>query len=307
MRKTSKPKKTDNFIMLPTVDFCFKELMQDAKVRKGLIAALLNVNPNEIESTTLMPTILRKRYTEDKYGILDVRVKLKSGVQIDLEMQVESYEFWENRSIYYVSKMYTDQIKEGEDYDKLQKCIQVSILCFPLFKDDDKCYRRIAFCDTESGKEYSDLMELHVLELSKLPPEQQNETDIMKWMRFFGGKCEEDFKKMAEKDEYIGEAYEVLKNMSEDEIKRMEYEARQKAIRDYNSYMHSAERRGIKLGRDEGIEIGRNEGIKLGREALLKQQVKKKLSKGQSVKVIAEDLVEDIDVIQKIVDELDKE
>ena len=162
--------------------------------------------------------------------------------------------------------------------------------CFPLFKDDDKCYRRIAFCDTESGKEYSDLMELHVLELSKLPPEQQNETDIMKWMRFFGGKCEEDFKKMAEKDEYIGEAYEVLKNMSEDEIKRMEYEARQKAIRDYNSYMHSAERRGIKLGREE----------------LLKQQVKKKLSKGQSVKVIAEDLVEDIDVIQKIVDELDK-
>ena len=103
---------------------------------------------------------------------------------------------------------------------------------------------------------------------------------------------------MAEKDEYIGEAYETLKNMSEDEIKRMEYEARQKAIRDYNSYMHSAERRGIKIGRDEGI--------KLGREELLKQQVKKKLSKGQSVKVIAEDLVEDIDVIQKIVDELDK-
>ena len=152
---------------------------------------------------------------------------------------------------------------------------------------------------------------MHVLELPKLPPEQQNETDLMKWMRFFGGKCEEDFKKMAEKDEYIGEAYEALKNMSEDEIKRMEYEARQKAIRDYNSYMHSAERRGIKsgikIGRDEGIEIGRNEGIKLGREELLKQQVKKKLSKGQSVKVIAEDLVEDIDVIQKIVDELDKE
>ena len=95
---------------------------------------------------------------------------------------------------------------------------------------------------------------------------------------------------MAEKDEYIDEAYEVLKNMSEDEIKRMEYEARQKAIRDYNSYMHSAERRGIKRGREE----------------LLKQQVKKKLSKGQSIKVIAEDLVEDIDVIQKIVAELDK-
>ena len=34
---------TRNFIMLPTVDFCFKELMQNAKVRKGIIAALLGV------------------------------------------------------------------------------------------------------------------------------------------------------------------------------------------------------------------------------------------------------------------------
>lgn len=295
MRKTNEPKKTDNFIMLPTVDFCFKELMQDEKVRKGLIAALLNVSPTEVESTTLMPTILRKRYPEDKYGILDVRVELKNGVQIDLEMQVESYEFWSNRSVYYVSKMYTEQIKEGEDYDKLQKCIQVGILCFPLF-EDNKCYRRIALCDTESGEEYTDLIEMHVLELSKLPPEQKNETDIIKWMRFFGGTCEEDFKKMAEKDEYIGEAYETLKNMSEDEIKRMEYEARQKAIRDYNSYMHSAERRGVKRGIKSGINIGQEE--------LLKQLVKKKLAKGKEPEVIADELeLEDSD-LQRIIREI---
>lgn len=314
MKKTSKPKSADNFIMLPTVDFCFKELMQDARVRKGLIAALLNVIPKEIESTTLMPTILRKRYPEDKYGILDVRVQLKSGIQIDLEMQVESYDFWENRSVYYVSKMYTEQIKEGEDYDKLQKCMQVSILCFPLF-EDDKCYRRIALCDTESGEEYTDLIEMHVLELSKLPPEQQNETDLMKWMRFFGGKCEEDFKKMAEKDEYIGEAYEALKHMSEDEIKRMEYEARQKAIRDYHSYMHSAERRGLKhgieIGKDEGIRIGiergRTEGIESGRKELLKQLVEMKLAKGQSVEAIAEDLMQDVDLVRKIAAETEAE
>ena len=30
----------DNFIMLPTVDFCFKELMRNPKVRKGFIAAV---------------------------------------------------------------------------------------------------------------------------------------------------------------------------------------------------------------------------------------------------------------------------
>ena len=70
-------------------------------------------------------------------------------------------------------KMYVDQIREGDSYDRLQKCIQVSILDHTYFQDDEKCYRRIALCDTETGKEYTDLLEMHILELSKLPPEQK--------------------------------------------------------------------------------------------------------------------------------------
>ena len=37
--KTAKEKQED-FIMLPTVDFCFKELMQNDNIRKNIIAAL---------------------------------------------------------------------------------------------------------------------------------------------------------------------------------------------------------------------------------------------------------------------------
>lgn len=53
---------------------------------------------------------------------------------------------------------------------------------------------------------------------------------------------------MAEKDEYIGEAYELLKNLSADEKKRIEYEYREKALKDYNSQMISSERRGLEKG-----------------------------------------------------------
>ena len=62
------------------------------------------------------------------------------------------------------------------------------------------------------------------------------------------GKCREDFEKMAEKDEYIDEAYELLKKMSADDRKRLEYEAREKAVRDYNTQMKSSLNRGIKRG-----------------------------------------------------------
>ena len=162
----------EDFIMLPTVDFCFKELMQNENVRKGIIAAILNRRPDEIVNTELLPTILRKDSEDDKYGILDVRVQLDNEVQIDFEM--------------------------------------------------------------------------HILELPKLPPEQKSETDLMQWMRFLNGKRREDFEKMAKKNSCFEEAYKELEKLSADEKKRLEYEARQKAIRDRDILIKTGENRGRK-------------------------------------------------------------
>jgi len=57
---------------------------------------------------------------------------------------------------------------------------------------------------------------------------------------------------MANKNEYIDEAYNTLVNLSADEQKRLEYEAREKAIRDYNAAISYAQKQGLK----QGIEIG---------------------------------------------------
>ena len=185
------------------------------------------------------------------------------GTQTDLEMQVVQFDFWPNRVLFYLGKMYTGQIKRGEPYEKLKKCIHVSILDFLHFPKDDRCFRKITFCDVETGAVYTDLMEIYVLELGKLPTEDRNESGIIRWMRFLSGKCKEDLKKMAEKDPYIEKAYEELERMSADEKKRLEYEAREKALRDYNSQMSSARRRGEAIGK----EIGEKIGIKLGEKS----------------------------------------
>lgn len=47
------------------------------------------------------------------------------------------------------------------------------------------------------------------------------------------------------KDPYMQEAYDMLEQMSADERKRLEYEAREKAIRDYNTQMYSVRKQGI--------------------------------------------------------------
>ena len=95
-------------------------------------------------------------------------------------------------------------------------------------------------------------MEIYVLELKKLPPEQKDEPLVVKWMRFLSAERREDFEKMAEEDTYINEAYEVLQKLSADERKRLEYEARQKAILDYNSQMSSSREEGIRIGEKRG-------------------------------------------------------
>ena len=66
-------------------------------------------------------------------------------------------------------------------------------------------------------------------------------------MRFFNGKSREEFRHMAQTSEYLGEAYEALQKLSADDIKRLEYEARDKALKDYNTNMSSARKSGIRL------------------------------------------------------------
>ena len=277
---------TNNFIMLPTVDFCFKELMQNEKVRKGFIAALLGRMPEEIQETTLLPTILPAEYSDDKLGVL-----IRDGTQIDMEMQVVYFPYWTNRVLFYLCRMYAGQLKKGDSYNKLKKCIHVSLLDFVHFPEDKKCYHKISLCDTKNGKLYTDLMELHILELRKLPKKVRNEDSITRWMRFFNGKTREDFREMAESDKYIHEAFSELEKLSADERKRLEYEAREKAVRDYNCLMDSAQ------------ELGLEQGLR----QKVKEHTQKMLRRGMSPSEIADLLGEDPQLIASVAAELQQE
>lgn len=64
--------------------------------------------------------------------------------------------------------------------------------------------------------------------------------------------------------------------------------------------LKEADLRGHKEGRKEGQEEGRN----VGKIEKLKELVQKKLAKNQSIERIADDLVEDVEVIRKIAKEL---
>ena len=78
--------------------------------------------------------------------------------------------------------------------------------------------------------------------------------------------------------------YEYDKEFEEKKLRKAEYEA----------------------GRQDGIEIGRQDGIEIGRQELLKSKVEKKWKKGKTIEQIADDLEEEVIIIQRIIEALSR-
>ena len=263
-KETKKQKQEQKFLMLPSVDFCFQELMEDKEILRGFCGAILRVPPEEIEEIELLPKQLRKKHKEEKYGILDVHIRLNNGERMNIEMQSTSYDYWQERSLFYLSKMYTEQIKQGEDYESLKKCIHVGILNFNLFRHD-RYYSRFHIWEDTSREMYTDKFEIHILELTKLAQYEYPQTELLRWAQFFGAKNREEMQMLAEQDKYIDKAYRRLEEMSADEQKRCEYEMRQKAIRDHRHMLASGRREGLREGRREGLREGEKIGEQRGK------------------------------------------
>ncbi|MCI8562397.1 MAG: Rpn family recombination-promoting nuclease/putative transposase [Lachnospiraceae bacterium] len=243
------------FLMKPKIDFAFKEIMTDEKARIGFLSAMLKLNPEDIKETTLLNTSLRKTYEDDKLGILDVRVLMNDDTEIDIEVQLSELSVWAERSLFYLAKMYTEQINPGDSYNKFKKCVSISILDFKLFDDTKNFYSCFHIAEDNRHSLYTDKMEFHVLELPNPPEQPKNNSDnISLWAKFINAERKEEFDMVADKNPYIESAYQTLQVISQNKEKRLEYEAREKAIRDHNQFLFEARQKGRAEGREMGEE-----------------------------------------------------
>lgn len=116
----------------PMFDFCAKEIFSNEIVRKYFICDVLHIPMEKIRSVQLANTFLWKRYRSEKHGFLDILVELNDDTKINIEVQIAPCKDWEKRNLFYLAKMYTQDLLEGERYGTLKKCICISILDFNL-------------------------------------------------------------------------------------------------------------------------------------------------------------------------------
>ena len=203
------------------------------------------IDPKDIKETNILNTFLRKEHETDKLGILDVRILLNNEMEIDVEIQLAELAVWPERSLFYISKMFTEQIEQGQDYSVLKKCVNISILDFKLLEGEEDFYSCFHLREDTRHTLYTDKIEFHILELPKLPPElKENSSDRLLWAKFINAERKEELEMIANQNSYIGSAFQQLEIISQDKQKRLEYEAREKAIRDHNQGILEAETRG---------------------------------------------------------------
>ena len=80
---------------------------------------------------------------------------------------------------------------------------------FELVKTDSAFHHRYRLYDQENRLEYSDALEINVLEIPKV---QKDETSpVSTWHRFFTAKTEDEFMSLAQTSPAMEEAWGVIK------------------------------------------------------------------------------------------------
>jgi len=226
-------------ILSPKLDLIFKLLFGtegNIEILTDFLLSVLKLSPSEYDKITIANPFLLQEYKGGKLGILDVRLTLKSGKAINIEIQVDPMPAMKSRILFYTSKLIIAQVGESDLYDKIQRVISIIITDHPLIEDSDKFHHHFGLYDLESKVLLTDILEIHTLEIPKTRKtfDDTKDTKLLNWMKFLDAKTEEELNVLAQKSPALKTATIRLLELSADEKARQLYEARLKEQRDYN-------------------------------------------------------------------------
>ncbi|HNR65745.1 MAG TPA: Rpn family recombination-promoting nuclease/putative transposase [Atribacterota bacterium] len=236
-------------------DVIFKAIFGYEKNEKLLISllnAILGLTGNKkIVSLTFLNAFNIKEYLKDKLTILDVKAVDGTGVRFDVEMQVAPDKSYLQRIMYYLDRLFTEQLKEGVPYEKLCKAISISILDFIFFEEEGDLHNIYRFLNIKSKRELTDLKELQFIELPKFKKDKpkRDMSKFEKWLlalkfgEIYANDLENLPEELKEEEEIVMALHELVRASNDDMIREI-LEMRSKARHDEASRLYQAEMKG---------------------------------------------------------------
>ena len=259
-------------MLSPKIDLVFQRLFGEVgneKITKRFIEKVLDEKIDQLDLSK--NPILRREKRGGKLGILDVLVEVNGKEKVNIEMQVVKKQDIKERILYYWSRLYIKGIKEGEEYQKLDRTIIILITDFLINGLEELEYHTEWKIIEEKGRKIilTDKLEIHIIELEKIRGKEKEEGELLDWLFFIDNPESERVKVAMKENEELKEANEKLSQMSEEEELQRFAEWREKAIRDEASSRAS--------GLQEGKEQGKIEKTKEIAKKMLKKKMDRKI------------------------------
>ena len=238
----------------PTNDFIFKKIFgetKNEKLLKDLLESILtDIEIKKVEVNKDV-SLTRKMITE-KLGILDVVATLNDETKVNIEMQVKDYYNTVERSLFYGTGVFHENLESGEDYIDIPQSISIWITNYDVFEEGPFHERARLRRDYENIL-LTERLEFHYIQLPKFKKKcKRISSKLEQWLTFI---INENMEAISMSDnENIKEAEKELEYLTGDEATRRLAYLREKAIRDEAAAMKKAKREGREEGREEATK-----------------------------------------------------
>jgi len=231
-------------------DYAFKRIFghedtKDILARFLTVVLDVQIEPGEL---TLVHTEFSPEYVADKASVLDIQVRRSANHEkMNIEMQIADDGDLARRVLFYWSKGYIEDLKEGGDYGTLPRMVSIIVVDFDVheWKNKTKFHGAFRVMEPEEGKVFSDALEIHVLELPKLrrQPVKKEWGALECWCLYLDNAGGEIMENIAGKEPLIRRARTVEEVFAKDEEERRLYELREKGRRSFESALNASERK----------------------------------------------------------------
>ena len=236
--------------------------------RKDLTLALINSffefeGTAEIVNFEFKDRELDPDREKGKGVVLDVVGESSDGTVVNVEIQLEQFDFMDQRTLHYWAQLYHRRLEKGEQYEKLARTVTINILDYNLFPDTEwpEYHSCFAVMNTKEPKHVlTKDLEIHFVELPKWQHDKaRTKQRLERWLMYLSSKTTpEERRQLAMEDANIRMAMEAEKEFVKDHDCITAYEQHQKYLRD----KYARESFLIKEGRKEGETRGLAKAVK---------------------------------------------
>lgn len=246
----------------PKTDFAFYRIFGTEKHKIALLGFLNDIlqldDAHRITDVKIIDPAQRPKVEELKRSIVDVKCTDVRGVHFVVEMQVLNVEAFGKRVVYNVTKAYTNQLEDGDEYPRLNDIVGITICDFELWPDRE-CFQPVPMLSRWRMQEQSSgqvgllALQFVFLELPKYNRKDPPATMVDKWAYFFREARSLELVPEALQHPPLLEAFEAARTSTFTKEEWDAYIEAGMAIQNERGLLSLAEEKGI----EKGIEQGR--------------------------------------------------